>query len=77
MILTTAQAKAVYDAMCALNNVGAKLNTVVTKEDCFNFTRVFERDDGDIRVVICVDGNIYNKEIYANQDNFATTYGVK
>ena len=79
MILTTAQAKAVYSAMCALNNVGGTIKVTLplgrgnaTARDCI---RVYE-DDSMVKVNRIEDFVIDSREVYDNQSAFATAYGL-
>lgn len=67
-ILTQAQAEAVYSAMCALNNVGALLDT------CGNGWRVMQRPDETVRVE---DLNGRTIETYASQAGFASFYDLQ
>lgn len=69
MILTQAQAEAVYSAMCALNNVGLlscdmRLDKAIVTSD-FN---------GAVRVVGSV---LEDDELYPTQSAFATAYGLQ
>lgn len=71
LILTTAQAQAVYSAMCALNAVGGKVETYIDEA----FALVREQFSGCVRVVsIRGDGN---REEYADQSAFAAAYGLR
>lgn len=65
MILNQAQAEAVYSAMCALNNVGAKITTAVDGKF------VFETSTG----LVLVDSDT-ERETYAGQFDFATAYNL-
>lgn len=67
-ILTTAQAKAVYSAMCALNTVGAD----VAQYNLPERKQVFAFADGTFGVSLA--GR--TKEEYPNQSAFATAYGL-
>lgn len=70
LILTTAQAQAVYSAMCALNAVGGKIETYIDEA----FALVREQFSGCVRVVsIRSDGKL---EEYADQAAFAAAYGL-
>lgn len=76
-ILNKSQAEAVYTAMCALNNVVARVDAFLDK--------VFHaREMADGRVVINIVPNVTfpgshgaDPEIYANQSAFATAYGLQ
>lgn len=69
-ILTTAQAGAVYSAMCALNNVGAKLHASLYERA----QRVDVREAGGF---ICVEVDGKKREVFESQDVFAMTYGLQ
>ena len=76
MILNKSQAKAVYDAMCALNNVGARLEA--------NFQGAIARETVDGRITIYIVPNTTfpqshaaELEIYPDQSAFATAYGME
>ena len=66
LILTKPQAEAVYNAMCALNNVGMLLDATQTG------TWVFQNASGNIII------SAYAKptEQYYNQCEFALAYGI-
>lgn len=75
-ILNQAQAEAVYSAMCALNNVGARLDAFL--ENAFH-----AREMADGRVVVHIVPNVTfpgshaaEPEIYADQTAFAAAYGL-
>lgn len=77
LILTPAQAEAVYSAMCALNNVGARIDAFL--EGAFH-----AREMADGRVVVHIVPNVTfpgshaaEPEIYPNQSAFATAYGLE
>ncbi len=77
MILTSHQARAVYDAMCALNNVGGTLNVTLEYVDFLTFERVVqETDSGNIRAIRCRNGCAIMTERYIDQAHFAAAYGV-
>lgn len=67
MILNQSQARAVYDAMCALNNVGGICGDITLDEG----VRVQWLDSVTIR-----DGLSGPREEYANQSAFAHAYGL-
>lgn len=75
LILTTAQAQAVYSAMCALNNVCAKIDTEVPAGSAGSgmIARVYEAHSG--AVVVC-SGRSDPVEQYDNQAAFAAAYGL-
>lgn len=66
MILTTIEAKTVYDAMCALNNISALLNTWV------EHVNVLENEFG-VRVLNYDDAT---RESYNSQAEFASAYDL-
>lgn len=65
LILTPAQAEAVYSAMCELNNVGGRID--VRLANCC----VTEHSRG-----VNVEGPTTTEQ-YANQSAFATAYGLQ
>ena len=74
-ILTQAQAEAVYSGMCALNNVGARL-------DAFREDEFHAREIADGRIVVhklppTFSNSFNGPEIHANQAAFATAYGLQ
>ena len=79
MILNKPQAEAVYNAMVALNNIGARLETNIPMGGGIG-TRVWEGLAGHV----LVDGEQrgrglgagLNRETHANQNAFATAYGL-
>lgn len=68
-LLNQAQAKAVYDAMVSMNNVGGRI--AVSLEE--GRKEVCEWQDGAI--FIHADFG-FKKEEYANQNEFATAYNL-
>lgn len=70
LILNQAQAQAVYNAMCELNNVSARIDA--KSRDFW----VFEKESGAIDVCPVVKGIEYEGETHANQSAFATAYGL-
>jgi hypothetical protein len=68
LLLTPAQAEAVYSAMCALNNIGSTLQTTV-RGVCVRVS-----DSGEVHVWEPFTSKTY--ELYATQHEFATTYGL-
>lgn len=67
MILTKEQAQAIYSAMCALNSIGAKLNSSLYERA--QLIRVHETG-GFIRVEV---GGLQH-EVFESQSAFATAY---
>lgn len=74
LILTTAQAQAVYSAMCALNNLGRVGGSVIIPKEpdqsdeprvSWNFLGVTVHQD-----------LTFHKEYYADQSAFAAAYGL-
>lgn len=78
MILNQSQAEAVYSAMCALNNVGARATRIaVPGKDGDDDAAVVERPDGAV-VVLGILGSIpFDEEIHASQSAFAAAYGLQ
>lgn len=69
LILSRAQAEAVYSAMCALNNVGARLDkTTLAGGELY----ASENDAGRVLVNSLEAGD----EAHASQYAFATAYGL-
>ncbi len=80
-ILTQAQAEAVYSAMCALNNVGARIDTKTRFVDYRNI-RVVENERGEVNVIVYElgpTGLAYcrDQEHFDSQSDFATAYGLQ
>lgn len=76
MILTPLEAETIYNSMCALNNINARINLEFKKDnESFN---VFEANDGRIHVWKTtwnlVGGAVYTEESYKDQDAFFTAY---
>lgn len=72
-ILTATQAKAVYDAMCAANNISATVHVRnVQNHPLFGFLSVHERADG--RVIVSNVSRVV--ETYDTQADFCAAYGV-
>lgn len=72
LILTPAQAKAVYSAMCALNNIGAVIDVEIPG-GCGG-TRIQGTFTGSVRVEQRWDDR--KSERYPDQDAFAAAYGL-
>lgn len=74
MILSPAQAKAVYSAMCALNNSGFASNRVTAhSEDDPKWDVTVEWNSSSIAIYLGLTGSV---ESYASQAAFATAYGL-
>ncbi|QRE00434.1 hypothetical protein [Burkholderia phage BCSR52] len=73
-ILTRAQAKAIYDAMCALNNIGAQIDCGFDRDD--KRVQVTEYSDGTISVRVFEALRHTEAEHYASQADFAVHYEV-
>lgn len=69
LILSKAQAEAIYQAMCALNNVGGRLDCTLPSTD--GGIKVCELAKGSIRIFGA------NPEIHADQSAFAAAYGLQ
>ena len=74
MILNNSQARAVYDAMCALNNVDATIKASFGDESTEGIN-VFEAR-GNVCVVRVVQYGVTESQVYANQAAFAKAYGL-
>ncbi len=75
MILNQSQAKAIYDAMCALNNIGASIDVCLQIKPNEPPVRVFEGEiSGKIYITERVDGTILEK--HESQNAFAEAYGL-
>lgn len=66
-ILTKAQAEAVYDAMCALNNVGGTVTGI-------NFRRIFVTSAQAGEITVC---GPESDEHHRNQAAFAAAYSLE
>lgn len=66
MILTKAQSQSIYNAMCELNNVSARIDASL--QNC----RVTEQADGSVLVF----GYASPSECYSGQTAFAEAYGA-
>ena len=71
LILKQSQAEAVYSAMCALNNVGGRINATLNETE-----RVVERISGSIYVLAWIDCDWVPREHYTDQNAFAEAYGL-
>lgn len=73
LILTQAQAEAVYSAMCTLNNVSMRLDGCVA-----DGIRCREDEGGEMFVFdMCAGHTGGAREEYENQSAFATAYGLQ
>lgn len=73
LILTPAQAEAVYSAMCALNNVGGRLSCV----DIGPLHRSPQVRCNEAGAVIIESGvTVCRREVHDDQSVFAATYGL-
>lgn len=72
LILNPSQARAVYDAMCALNNVGGKISVEVTPR-----ISVKELDAGNVVIYERPTSDpVVRAESFASQAGFATAYSL-
>lgn len=84
MILTPAQAKAAYDALCALNNVsvtsGAEVHFVGTRAGCedspWHLLSIVEDAGGEVTVASGPRGRRREVVTYPSQAAFAAAYGL-
>lgn len=76
MILDKSQAKAIYDAMCALNNVGGKIRVFFGDADSDLTTVSEHNDEGRVSVTRSYHYRVQEREDYKNQHEFAISYGV-
>ena len=74
-ILNNAQAKAVYDAMCALNNVGGLITVDFPSSPMSSF-RVWEGPSGRVYVETIFDSQIVKTEPHDNQEAFRYAYDL-
>ena len=75
-ILSQSQAEAVYSAMCALNNVGGRIEHMQFPTDAGESVSVVERLDGKVDVWLSRNGQAHESESHANQAAFADAYGI-
>jgi len=75
LILNQSQAEAVYSAMCALNNVGGRVQATFG-DRASESVHAFEKDCGSVRVVQVRRYRVVLAENYPNQSAFATAYGL-
>lgn len=74
MILNQSQAKAVYDAMCYLNNVNGRIRVEI--DDSESFITVTEGVHGAISVLAKDKLKNVEGELYDSQAEFAEAYEV-
>ncbi len=74
-ILTQVQAESVYSAMCALNNVNARVKAMFGNV-ATDGVNVFEEDDGCVRVARVNAYDVREHEEYNDQAAFADAYGL-
>jgi hypothetical protein len=76
-ILSSAQANAVYRAMCELNDVSAKLDATFGNPD--NGIRIYESKWGGSGLIYVHEmshGVVVQDENYLSQDTFSAAYGL-
>lgn len=84
-LLTEAQAKAVYEAMATLNNVGGLLHCrIINEDETAVHVKEYLTDEVNVWLGDCIDEHKRLKvrghtqeERYANQKEFASAYGVE
>lgn len=74
-ILNHSQAEAVYSAMCALNNVGARIAANMPTRDGES-VNVFERENGTVSIWLQNHGVTHSDETHTTQAAFAIAYGL-
>lgn len=75
MILNSAEAKAVYDAMCALNNVNANIGELrIVRNDQIEVYVRESRFTNAVTVRSATDGAV---EIFENQKQFKESYEIE
>lgn len=75
MILTQAQAEAVYTAMCALNNYVTKIKIMFGDVSTVGIN-IFEDFDGHVHVVYIQRYEITKMKLYIDQAAFAAAYNL-
>ena len=75
MLLSKEQADAAYWGMVALNKVGARLHITISIKPWMNLI-VYETLGGEIFVNYRFGGKVACEEVYANQNEFFTAYGI-
>lgn len=75
LTLNKSQAQAIFDAMCAMNNVDGKIKVLITENE--KTIIVSEQLNGSILVTV-FNNNTYPcaSEKYASQVDFAEAYSV-
>jgi len=75
LTLNKSQAQAIFDAMCAMNNVDGKIKVLITENE--KTIIVSEQLNGSILVTV-FNNNTYPcaSEKYASQCDFAEAYSV-
>lgn len=76
MILEKAQAEAVYSAMCALNNVGAKARASFGSVIAGG-VNVFEVGSAGVCVARIQGYDVMESEKYESKQDFAAAYGLE
>lgn len=77
MLLTKAQAEAVYNAMCSLNNVGAALDCRIPLGHG-SATRVYEAMNGSVHVAVYLGRREWKSvEKHETLTTFAAAYGLQ
>ena len=81
-ILNPSQAEAVYSAMCHLNNVSGKIKVTLPRPGWFfisdgSFIKVFEDDEGFVKIRSTLNHSLVADEFYDNQSAFATAYNLQ
>lgn len=75
MTLTETQATHCYFAMCALNDIGARVHIRIPEEG--HYIHVSEYEAGDVQVFRGdAVGNAWEVETYQIQADFAAAYGL-
>lgn len=74
-ILAPAQAEAVYSAMCALNNVGVRVECAFTPNKNAHPIKIMDTPKG-VEVRRYIYANAWKGEAYKNQAAFAAAYGL-
>lgn len=73
LILTTAQAQAVYSAMCALEQINARNTNITLPVDEVEDIQIIANDIG---ILVERRGGVPTGECYADQAAFAAAYGL-
>lgn len=72
LILSRWHAEGVYNAMCALNNVGGRAKIEIDNPS----VAVLEYPSGSVHVLRGM-GGVNNSEVYESQCDFAKAYGLQ